>query len=162
MLDKELADFAEATNIWWGVSVEDRKYGVPRIKDLQSSNAKVRFLSVEPLLEDLGELDLSKISWVIVGGESGYGARPMQEEWVISIRNQCEQQRVPFFFKQWGGVQKKKYGRLLQGRLYDASPPLSEHKIPSRTGREELIRRMRIKPLQLNTDLFTEHDSLPG
>ena len=156
MLDKELFDLTEAAHIWWGVSVEDRKYGVPRIKDLQSSNARVRFLSIEPLLEDLGELDLSQLSWVIVGGESGHGARPMQEDWVISIRDQCEQQGVPFFFKQWGGVQKKKYGRLLQGRLYDASPPLSEHKIPSRPKREELIRQMRTALVPLHPNLFTQ------
>ena len=162
MLDKELLETTEASHIWWGVSVEDRKYGVPRIKDLQSSNARVKFLSVEPLLEDLGELDLSQISWVIVGGESGYGARPMQEAWVISIRDQCEQQAVPFFFKQWGGVQKKRYGRLLRGQLYDASPPLSEHKIPSRTKREELMIQLRTRPVELQSDFFHGPNSLIG
>ena len=94
-------------HIWWGVSVEDRKYGLPRIADLQAAPAAVRFLSVEPLLEDIGKLPLKGISWVIVGGESGPGARPMKEDWVLSIREQCEAAKVPFFFKQWGGVRKK-------------------------------------------------------
>ena len=83
-------DAAKEPHIWWGVSVEDRKYGLPRIADLQAAPAAVRFLSVEPLLEDLGTLPLEGISWVIVGGESGPGARPMKEEWVLSIREQCE------------------------------------------------------------------------
>ena len=113
---------ADEPHIWWGVSVEDRKYGLPRIADLQATPAVVRFLSVEPLLEDLGELPLSGISWVIVGGESGPGARPMKEEWVLSIRKQCRAAGVPFFFKQWGGVRKKSAGRVLRGRTYDAYP----------------------------------------
>ena len=82
----------------------------------------VRFLSVEPLLEDLGEIDLSGIHWVIVGGESGPGARPMSEEWVLAILDQCRRAGVPFFFKQWGGVQKSRHGRLLRGRTYDEMP----------------------------------------
>ena len=109
-------------HIWWGVSVEDRKYGLPRIADLQAAPVAVRFLSVEPLLEDLGKLPLGGISWVIVGGESGPGARPMKEEWVLSIREQCEAAKVPFFFKQWGGVRKKAAGRVLLGRTYDGFP----------------------------------------
>jgi len=123
---------AEKENIWWGVSVEDRKYGVRRIKDLCQAPAKVRFLSIEPLLEDLGEINLSGISWVIVGGESGPGARPMKREWVVSIRRQCRGQGVPFFFKQWGGVRKKKNGRLLDGRTYDEYPERKEGSIPDR------------------------------
>jgi len=123
---------AERENIWWGVSVEDRKYGLPRIKHLCQSPAKVRFLSIEPLLEDLGEFDLSGISWVIVGGESGSGARPMKKEWVISIRKQCREQRVPFFFKQWGGVRKTKNGRLLDGRTYDEYPRRIAAPVPDR------------------------------
>ena len=87
---------AEQENIWWGVSVEDRKYGLPRVEHLRRAPAKVRFLSIEPLLEDLGEIDLSGITWVIVGGESGPGARPMKREWVISIRRQCRDQRSAF------------------------------------------------------------------
>src|SRR5262249_54753669 len=84
--------------------------------------AVVRFLSVEPLLEDLGEINLQGIHWVIVGGESGPGARPMQKEWVLSIRDQCQRASVPFFFKQWGGVRKAKAGRKLDGTTYDAVP----------------------------------------
>ncbi len=109
-------------NTWLGVSVEDRRYGVPRIEHLRQVPAVVRFLSIEPLLEDLGELDLRGIHWVIVGGESGPGARPMEAEWVRSIRDQCEAAGVPFFFKQWGGVLKKKTGRILDGRTYDGFP----------------------------------------
>ena len=117
-----LREAAAESHIWWGVSVEDRKYGVPRITDLQSAPAAVRFLSVEPLLEDVGQLPLEGISWVIVGGESGPGARPMKEDWVISIREQCAAACVPFFFKQWGGVRKKSTGRMLQGRTHDGFP----------------------------------------
>ena len=114
------------------MSVEDRKYGLPRIDHLRQSPAKVRFLSIEPLLEDLGEIDLSGISWVIVGGESGPGARPMKREWVVSIRKQCRAQRVPFFFKQWGGVRKVKNGRLLDGRTYDEYPARVAMPVPDR------------------------------
>lgn len=113
---------AQLPHIWWGVSVEDKKYGLPRIAHLRSAPAAVRFLSIEPLLEDLGEVDLRHIGWVIVGGESGIGARPMQKEWVISIRRQCRKLRIPFFFKQWGGVRKSNAGRLLDGRTYDELP----------------------------------------
>lgn len=119
-------------HVWLGVSVEDRKYGVPRIDVLRDVPAGVRFLSIEPLLEDVGRLDLRGIDWVIVGGESGPGARPMKPEWVVSIRDQCHEQKVPFFFKQWGGVQKKKQGRLLSGRTYDELPPLSRAVPPTR------------------------------
>jgi protein gp37 len=123
---------AQHEHIWWGVSVEDKKYGLPRIKELQSSPARVRFLSIEPLLEHLGRFDLSGISWAIVGGESGPGARPMEEEWVLSLRDQCAASRVPFFFKQWGGVRKKKNGRLLRGRTYDQYPARVAASIPQR------------------------------
>ena len=116
-------------HIWWGVSVEDRKYGLPRIADLQAAPASVRFLSVEPLLEDLGTLPLEGISWVIVGGESGPGARPMEEAWVLSIREQCEAAGVPFFFKQWGGVRKKTAGRTLRGKTYDGFPTRADHPV---------------------------------
>ena len=109
-------------NVWLGVSVEDRKYGLPRIDILRDTPAAVRFLSVEPLLEDLGPLDLRGIHWVIVGGESGPGARPLDGAWVRPIRDQCAEQGVPFFFKQWGGVMKKIHGRILDGRTHDAFP----------------------------------------
>jgi protein gp37 len=123
MLDGPLRDAAGSPQIWWGVSVENRRDGLPRIDDLRASPACTRFLSIEPLLEDLGALDLSDIHWVILGGESGPGARPMQSEWVLSIRDQCRAADVPFFFKQWGGTRKSKAGRLLDGRTYDEKPP---------------------------------------
>jgi protein gp37 len=113
MLNGALASAADLDHVWWGVSVEDRKYGLPRIDALREAPAALRFLSIEPLLEDLGEIDLRGIHWVIVGGESGLGARPMKEEWVTSIRKQCEAAGVPFFFKQWGGVRKSEAGRML-------------------------------------------------
>lgn len=122
MLSAELRHAAQANHIWWGVSVEDRKYGLPRMRTLRRSQARVRFLSIEPLLEDLGALDLEGISWVIVGGESGPHARPMERAWVENILAQCIDQNVPFFFKQWGGTRKKQTGRTLNGRTYDAMP----------------------------------------
>jgi protein gp37 len=123
---------AKQKHIWWGVSVEDRKYGLPRIEHLRNSPAAVRFLSVEPLLEDLGEINLAGISWVIVGGESGPGARPLRKEWVLSIREQCQAARVPFFFKQWGGTRKARYGRELEGRTYDEYPPRTRVPVPDK------------------------------
>jgi protein gp37 len=132
LLRARLRFAAEQDHIWWGVSVEDRKYGLPRIADLQKTPARVRFLSIEPLLEDLGPFNLTGISWAIVGGESGSGARPMREEWVISVRDQCRESMVPFFFKQWGGVRKAKNGRLLDGRTYDEYPVRVVSPIPER------------------------------
>jgi protein gp37 len=122
LLRSKLRFAAEAKHIWWGVSVENREYGLPRLRDLQKSSAAVRFLSVEPLLEGLGRLNLKGIDWVIVGGESGNGARPLEKEWVTSIRDQCNDAGVPFFFKQWGGVRKKNAGRALDGKTYDQFP----------------------------------------
>ena len=122
LLSANLKFAATQPHIWWGGSVEDRKYGRPRIEDLRAVEASVRFLSIEPLLEDVGVLNLRGIHWVIVGGESGPGARPMREDWVVSIRNQCRKERVAFFFKQWGGVRKSKTGRSLEGRTYDEFP----------------------------------------
>jgi len=116
-------------HIWWGVSVEDRKYGLPRIDALREAPAAVRFLSVEPLLEDLGEVNLDGIHWVIVGGESGAGARPMKVEWVVSLRDQCDAANVPFFFKQWGGVRKSEAGRMLDGHTFDAMPERKARKV---------------------------------
>jgi protein gp37 len=132
MLSGPLRFAAEQDHIWWGVSVEDKEYGMPRIKHLQEAAARVRFLSIEPLLEGLGRFDLSGINWAIVGGESGPGARPMREEWVISVRDQCRESRVPFFFKQWGGVRKAKNGRLLDGRTYDEYPDRVAWPVPER------------------------------
>jgi protein gp37 len=111
-----------APNIWMGVSVENRRV-IHRIHDLQAVPAYVRFLSCEPLLGPLDDLPLDGIHWVIVGGESGPGARPMQAAWVRAIRDQCRRAHVPFFFKQWGGARKDRTGRKLDGRTYDAMPP---------------------------------------
>lgn len=113
-----------APNIWMGVSVESQKY-VNRIDDLRKTGAKVKFLSLEPLLGPLNDLNLTEIDWAIVGGESGYGARPIKEQWVLDIRRQCADHNVPFFFKQWGGFNKKKTGRLLEGRTYDEMPRIA-------------------------------------
>jgi protein gp37 len=132
LLAENLRSAAEQENIWWGVSVEDRKYGLPRVQHLRQSSAKVRFLSIEPLLEDLGEIDLTGIAWVIVGGESGPRAHTMKREWVVSIRRQCQMQNVPFFFKQWGGVRKARNGRLLDGRTYDEYPNRPLIPVPER------------------------------
>lgn len=122
LLNSSLQFAAGKSNIWWGVSVENRKHGLPRIDELRAANAAMRFLSIEPLLEDIGKIDLSGIHWVIVGGESGGRARPMDNKWVLSIRDQCKDASVPFFFKQWGGVRKSKTGRLLDGKTYDEFP----------------------------------------
>ncbi|MDY7010926.1 MAG: phage Gp37/Gp68 family protein [Planctomycetota bacterium] len=110
-------------NIWMGVSVENADYTY-RIDDLRRTGAAVKFLSLEPLLGALPDLDLSGIDWVIVGGESGPHARPMNESWVLDIRDQCEEADVPFFFKQWGGINKKKAGRMLDNRTWDDMPVL--------------------------------------
>lgn len=122
LLNGRLRSLAQQDHIWWGVSVEDRKYGMPRVEHLRRSPAAVRFLSIEPLLEDLGTIDLNGISWVIVGGESGPGARPIRKDWAISIREQCKAAGVPFFFKQWGGTRKSISGRSLEGKTYDEYP----------------------------------------
>ena len=126
MLETKLKFAAFLPHIWWGVSVENRKHGLQRIDHLQASHAKVRFLSIEPLLEDLGQFNLTGINWVIVGGESGSGARLMKRAWVISIRNQCRESKIPFFFKQWGGVRKSETGRSLDGKTYDEFPQRTE------------------------------------
>ncbi len=115
---------SSAPHIWWGVSVEDRTYGIPRIAHLVSAPAQVRFLSIEPLLESLGKIDLTGIHWIIVGGESGAGARLMRPEWVRSLRDQAHDQGVRFFFKQWGGTHKSRTGRILDGATYDEFPEL--------------------------------------
>lgn len=143
MLKTSLRFAAAQSHVWWGVSVENRRYGLPRIEHLRSSPACVRFLSIEPLLEDLGTLDLSGIHWVIVGGESGHGARPMQREWVISVRRQCCEQNVPFFFKQWGGAHKTRSGRVLDGRTYDEMPTIARttgQRLARRTARQRYSR----------------------
>lgn len=155
-----------AENIWWGVSVENRKHGFPRIDDLRATSAKIRFLSVEPLLEDIGRIDLRRIHWVIVGGESGPGARPIHEEWVLSIRDQCRLARVPFFFKQWGGVQKKRTGRLLEDRTYDESPVPSAVPVPPSSVRRQYASRyneeLRLLEAGTSAQDYTSRDSVGG
>ena len=120
-LDKELL---WPENVWMGVSVENQNYTF-RIDNLRETHAVTKFLSLEPLLGPLADLNLSGIHWVIVGGESGPGARPIQQSWVVSIRDQCQEANVSFFFKQWGGTNKKKSGRELDGRTWDELPTLA-------------------------------------
>jgi len=128
-LGEYFASYTVPSNVWLGVSVENRRHGVPRIDVLRQIPAKIRFLSCEPLLEDLGPMNLDGIHWMIVGGESGHGARPMKPEWARAIRAQCERQGATFFFKQWGGWgadgkrrSKKANGRELDGRLWNGMP----------------------------------------
>ncbi len=112
-----------ASNIWMGVTVEDNNC-IYRIEHLKNTDAKVKFLSLEPLLSPITNLKLDGIDWVIVGGESGPKARPIGKEWVIDIKNQCQSEKVPFFFKQWGGINKKRAGRELEGRIWNETPSL--------------------------------------
>ncbi len=139
LLNGELAFAAALPHIWWGVSVEDRKHGIPRIEHLLRSPAQVKFLSIEPLIEDLGSIALRGIDWVIAGGESGPRARPMHVEWVRGIRDQCREAGVPFFFKQWGGVRKVRAGRVLDGRTHDEFPPIVRRPAPQSGGRRGLL-----------------------
>lgn len=139
-----LREYAELPHVWWGVSVEDRKHGLPRVELLRRSPARTRILSVEPLLEDLGEFDLSGIHWVIAGGESGHGARPMHVDWVRRLRDRCDAAGVAFFFKQWGGVRKKVAGRELDGRIHDAVPIHNSAAAPDRKRRLTLLDESRM------------------
>jgi protein gp37 len=138
MLNGKLKSAAGLRHVWWGVSFENRRYGLPRLADLKAAEVRVRFVSIEPLLEDLGVIDLSGVDWVIVGGESGPGARPMREEWVQQILEQCRAAKVPFFFKQWGGRIRKANGRALNGKTYDELPPRLALPVPERRQRLEL------------------------
>ncbi len=134
LLSGDLSWMGALPNVWFGVSVEDRRHGLPRLAALCRTPATVRFASMEPLLEDLGTVDLTGIHWVIAGGESGPRARVMHSEWIIDLERECRRQRVPFFFKQWGGVRKHTTGRTLNGRTYDAFPATSQrphHRIHS-------------------------------
>src|ERR1039458_6187960 len=135
LLSTTLRFASQCRNIWWGVSVEDRTYGLPRVKHLQSAPAAVKFLSIEPLLEDIGEFDISGIEWAIVGGESGHGARPMDRKWVESLLKLCRREKVAFFFKQWGGVHKSEAGRKLRGQTYDEMPKLDATRFPEKATR---------------------------
>jgi protein gp37 len=149
MLGTSLKPYAHQKHIWWGVSVENKEYGLPRIQHLRSAPAAVRFLSVEPLLEDIGNINLSGISWVIVGGESGRKARPIKSEWVVSIRNQCKASGVPFFFKQWGGKNKKQAGRELNGSTYNEFPNFTRGTVPTKSVREQHIYNVAIAGLTI-------------
>jgi len=135
MLNNQLSHLSFLSHIWWGVSVENKSQGLIRLEDLRKTKSRIRFLSIEPLLEDLGQIDLLGIDWVIVGGESGPGARPIELEWVQSILKQCEEQNINFFFKQWGGVRKSKTGRILNDRTYDEIPLRTPVAIPNRLTR---------------------------
>jgi protein gp37 len=127
---ENLVRFAETidwpNNVWAGVTVESYKY-ISRMDDLKKVNAPIRFLSIEPLITEMPRMDLNNIHWVIVGGESGYGARHIEERWVEAIRDQCIEQQVPFFFKQWGGVDKKKKGRYLGDELWEQTPVIEQY-----------------------------------
>jgi protein gp37 len=114
-----------ASNIWMGVTVESKNYTF-RIDDLRATGAHIKFLSLEPLLGPIPNLNLNDINWVIVGGESGPYARPMEEAWAVNIRDQCRSAGVPFFFKQWGGINRKRAGRILEDRLWEEMPETSE------------------------------------
>jgi protein gp37 len=141
LLNGKLGFAAKQQHIWWGVSVENQKHGIPRIDLLRKSPAQVRFLSVEPLLENLGPINLAGINWVIVGGESGPGARPMDINWVRDIHTQCRRAKVAFFFKQWGGVRKSEAGRELDGQTYDEFPKRKEAPVPNLESRRSALER---------------------
>jgi protein gp37 len=144
-LNGVLSEIANAEHIWWGVSVENRKHGLPRVNMLRESAANVKFLSVEPLLEDLGDFDLSGIDWVIVGGESGPGARPIDRKWVVRLRDLCAEAKVPFFFKQWGGTRKHLTGHELDGVVYQAFPPLARKCVPELGARQERLGSLQLE-----------------
>jgi protein gp37 len=143
LLRTKLKFGAELRNVWWGVSVEDKIYGVPRIAHLRQSGAAVKFLSIEPLIEDIGVIGLDGIDWMIVGGESGPGARPIEARWVRSLRKQCRDSGVKFFFKQWGGVRKHLTGRTLDGRIYNEFPDRTVRCAPESGHRMGLISAVR-------------------
>jgi protein gp37 len=142
LLSGKLRFAAEQPHIWWGVSVENRKHGLPRVDLLRKSPAQIRFVSVEPLLEHLGPINLDGIKWVIVGGESGPGARPMDVSWVRSIRAQCRRAEAAFFFKQWGGVRKSEAGRMLDGQTYDEFPERRQAPVPDLEFRRNELERL--------------------
>jgi protein gp37 len=149
LLKTRLAFAATLPHVWWGVSVENQIHGVPRIDHLREAPAAVRFLSIEPLLENLGQISLYGIGWVIVGGESGAGARPMEKDWVLTIREQCAAANVPFFFKQWGGVRKSEAGRVLDGRTYDEMPCRTENEVLRQHARRQLVEEVKGWRLEL-------------
>jgi protein gp37 len=150
MLCGKLKFAAGKKHIWWGVSVEDRKYGIPRIGHLRATPAAVKFLSIEPLLEGLRGIDISGIDWIIVGGESGHGARLMRQEWVENILDACRVEKVDFFFKQWGGVHKSAAGRMLHGKTYDEMPTRVAAAMPDRRKRIDMAQIHKTKATAWN------------
>jgi protein gp37 len=147
LLKGKLRFVTEQPHIWWGVSVENRKHSLPRIDLLRNSLAQVRFLSIEPLLDDIGPFNLKSINWVIVGGESGPGARPIDIRWVRNIRAQCCSAKVAFFFKQWGGVRKSETGRELDGQTYDEFPERARIPIPDLEFRRNALEGLEVDPV---------------
>lgn len=145
--DSIFREAAQAPHIWWGVSVENQKHGLERLKILQETRARTRCISFEPLLEDLGEMDLTGIDWGKIGGESGAGCRPMEKDWVGNIMDQMKEQNVRRHFKQWGGTRKKKTGRKLNGRTYDEFPPIIQElrgrEAPALPERKNAISKLR-------------------
>jgi protein gp37 len=139
LLQGKLRKAADTAHIWWGVSVENRRHGLPRIQKLRSAKPTVAFLSVEPLLEDLGRINLQGIHWVIVGGESGPGARPIEASWVRNVHAECKAHDIPFFFKQWGGARKSLTGRTLDGQTYDEFPATLHNEVATLEKRNELL-----------------------
>lgn len=139
MLNSSLGYAAAAPHIFWGVSVENRRHGLPRLDALKNSAAIRRFASIEPLLESLSPFSLAGIDWAIVGGESGPGARPMDPDWVRQIRDHCVRQSIAFHFKQWGGAKKKTAGRTLDGRTWDDRPPLPTITPPTLAQRKGIL-----------------------
>lgn len=138
-----LRDAAHAPNILWGVSAEDHEHGARRIADLQEADVKNKWVSFEPLLEDLSDVDLTGIDWAVIGGESGPHSRPMPDGTVHNMLKSCRRQHVAFLFKQWGGTQKKKTGRTLNGRTYDEFPAVAGAEVPARDDRRRMIDTMR-------------------
>ncbi len=141
LLNNQLRFVASERHILWGVTVENRS-ALSRIDHLRDASCGRRFLSIEPLLEDLGMVDLTGIDWVIVGGESGPGARPLRKEWAVSLRDQALAAGVPFFFKQWGGTRKKLAGALLDGKEYKQYPDLEVDPMPSRSEKASIRNRL--------------------
>jgi protein gp37 len=149
LLKTKLAAAARLDHIWWGVSVENKRHGVPRIEHLRDGGPAMSFLSIEPLLENICPIRLDGIDWVIVGGESGAGARPMKREWVTNLKAACEVSAVPFFFKQWGGFPKSAAGRDIDGVTFDAHPSPSTNPIASRETRKMLMAQFDPSPNQM-------------
>ncbi len=143
LLQGKLAFAAALPHVWWGVSVENNRHGLPRIGILRQTPAHGRFLSIEPLLENLEPMDLTGIDLVIVGGESGRRARPILRSWVRTIRDQCQAQRIRFFFKQWGGTRPGLTGRVLDGRTHDDLPPHLQRPVPPPCERQAVADRLR-------------------